>query len=190
MTGPSRFLLRLARWIAGPERGEWIDAMKAEAESISGTSTLWALGCLWASVRDRLAREWRFLLAVPLIGLGPLLLSVVLLFPMASLWHQGVIPKWLIDHSALIEMLPFAVLLGRVRPGRPAYLAATCCFAIGVIVPIAVGWYLGGEPPRTAFGPYSTWYMFRPAVGLTIALAVWLSGAWLGTRSRRWRANG
>jgi hypothetical protein len=131
MTGLSRFLLRIARWIAGPQRCEWVDAMEAEAASASGESTGWAIGCVWASTRDRLRREWRFLVAVPLIGFGPLLLSLVLLFPMTWLWHHGWMPKWLIDHSVLLEMLPFAFLLGRGRPGHAAYVAAAICFAVG-----------------------------------------------------------
>jgi hypothetical protein len=184
MTELSRFLLRIARWIAGPQRREWVDAMEAESAAAGAKSMAWAFGCLWASMRERLWREWRFLVAVPLIGFGPLLLSSVLLFPMAWLWHHGWIPKWLIDHSALFEMLPFAILLGRIRPARTAYMAATICFAVGVMIPLAIGWLAAGESPLVAFGPYSTWYMFSPAVGLIVALLVWLAGAWLGSKWR------
>jgi len=184
MTRTGRLLLGFARWIAGSERAEWIDAMEAEAASAGAQSTAWAIGCLWASIKDRLSHEWRFLLAVPLLGFGPLLLSLILLFPMSWLWHHGWIPKWLIDHSALAEMLPFAFLLGRIRPGRATYVAATICFAVGVIVPVAMGWIALGLSPATAFASYATWYMFSPAVGLSIALFVWLGGALLGSRSR------
>jgi hypothetical protein len=185
MTEFSRFLLRIARWIGGRERAEWIDAMEAEAASSGGHSTTWATGCLWAAIKDRLYRERKFILAVPLAAFGPLVLSLVLLFPMVWLWHHGWIPKWLIDHSALLEMLPFAFLLGRARPGRPAYVAAAACFAFGVMVPVMLGPRAAGESPLVWFGPYATWYMFTPAVGLSIALIVWLGGAWFGSRWKK-----
>jgi hypothetical protein len=190
MTGISRFLIRLARGIAGQERAEWIDAMEAEAASIRGDSTAWAIGCVWAAFRDRFMRDWRFLGAALLVVVGPMLLEILLIYPEGWAWrqpwlHQHPVAEWLFQHSGLLNYLPFAFLLGRIRPGRSAYVAAIICFPIAVFVPLFIFWLKFGGSFLAWFGPGATWYMFSPAVGLSLAVAVNLVGVWLGSRSRR-----
>jgi hypothetical protein len=190
MTATSRFLLRLARWIAGSERAEWIDAMQAEAVSIRGDSTRWAIGCVWAAFSDRFVRERRFLGAALLVVVGPMLLEMLLLYPEGWAWrqpwlHQHPVAEWLFQHSGLLNFLPFVFLLGRSRPGRGAYVAAIICFPLAEFVPLFIFWLKFGGSFLAWFGPGATWYMFSPAVGLSAALAVCLFGVWLGSRSRR-----
>ena len=190
MTGASSFLLHLARWIAGPERAEWIDAMQAEAVSIRGDSTSWSIGCLWAAIRDRFVRERRFLGAALLVAVGPMLLEMVLVYPEGWAWrqpwlHQHPVAEWLFQHSGVLDYLPFMFLLGRTRPGRPAYVAALVGFPIAVLFPLVIFWMKFGTSPLAFFGPGATLYMFTPAVGLAAGVLVSLAGVWLGSRSGR-----
>lgn len=190
MTGTSRFLLRLARWIAGPTRAEWVNAMQNEAVSIRGDSTSWALGCVWAAFRDRLVRERRFLGAALLVVVGPMLLEMLLLYPEGWAWrqpwlHQHPVAEWLFQHSGVLNYLPFMFFLGRSRPGRAAYVAALIAFPIALFLPLVIFWMKFGTSPFAFFGPGATLYMFTPGVGLACALLVSLAGLWLGSRSAR-----
>lgn len=190
MTRTSLLLLRVARWIAGTERAEWIEAMQAEAVSIRGDSTAWAVGCVWAAFRDRVVRERRFLGAALLVVIGPMLLEMLLLYPEGWAWrqpwlHQHPIAEWMFQHSGVLNYLPFMFLLGRTRPGRTAYVAAVIAFPIALFLPLVIFWMKFGTSPLAFFGPGATLYMFTPAVGLAAALVVSLGGVWLGSRAGR-----
>jgi hypothetical protein len=186
MTWISRLLLRIARWIGGPVRAEWLNAMTAEAASIHGDSTVWAIGCAWASFKDRLTREWRFLLAILLLPVAVYVIGFAIFFPVVWLSHAIGLPNWTFVAVNLLLPLPFAFVLGRIRPGLPAYLALPVCFAISVFFPLVIFWIKFGKPsPFSWFGDGATWYMMSPAAGLSCSLLVWLTGTWLGSRSRR-----
>lgn len=185
MTGISRFLLRIARWIAGSERAEWIDAMEAEAESIAGESTAWAIGCVRAALKDRILREWRFLAAILLLPICIYLVQFALFFPIVWLGRQAGLPNWTFVAFDLFLPFPFAFLLGRIRPGLPAYFALPISFAIAVFFPLIVFSIQFGTSPLAFFGPGGTFYMMTPWVGLSCSLFVWLAGVWLGSRSGR-----
>jgi hypothetical protein len=190
MTKISRTLLQLARGVAGPQRAEWIEAMKAEAASAGGDSTPWAIGCLWAAIKDRFVRERAFLGAILLFVAGPYLTMMLLIFPEGWAWrqpwlHQHSVAEWLFQHSGVLYYLPFAFLIGRMRPGRTAYAAAAICFPLAEFVPLFIFWLKFGGSLLAWFGPNATWYMFSPAVGLAAAFAVCLAGVWLGSHSRR-----
>lgn len=194
MTRTSLLLLRVARWIAGTERAEWIEAMKAEAVSIRGDSTAWAVGCVWAAFRDRVVRERRFLGAALLVVIGPMLLEMLLLYPEGWAWrqpwlHQHPVAEWLFQHSGVLDYLPFMFLLGRARPGVPAYVAALIAFPLAEFLPLVIFWMKFGMSPLAFFGPGATIYMFTPAVGLAGAVLVSLIGIWLGSRSGRRAAH-
>jgi hypothetical protein len=185
----SRILFRAARWIAGSERAEWIDAMEAEAASAGAQSTAWAIGSLWASTKDRVVRERAFLGAILLFVAGPFLLGMLLIYPEGWAWrqpwlHQHSVAEWLFQHSGLLNYVPFAFLLGRLRPGRPAYIAAAISFPLAEFIPLFIFWLKFGGSFLAWFGPGATWYMFSPLVGLSAAFALCLVGVWLGSRSR------
>jgi len=181
----SRFLFQIACVIAGRRRRDWIDAMATEAVAIDGNSTGWAIGCLSAAIKDRLAREWQFVLAIPLLSIGAVLLSLALFYPMAWLFTHGWIAGWVFVSSGLLSPLPFAFILGRMRPGRTAYLAALISFVLEVFIPLTIFWAMFGKSPFSWFSEDATWYMMTPAAGLSSALLVWLIGVWLGSRWRR-----
>lgn len=185
MTRTSRILLRIASWIAGSDRTEWIDAMAGEATSIEGDSTVWAAGCLWASVKDRLKREWRFLTAALLLPLCVLALDAILFIPVVDLSQRVGLPGW--TFIAVFLLLPFAFtfILGRLRPGLPAYLAVLPGFFTVHMIPPVIFWVEFGKSPLSWFGRNAHWYNMPPTAGLSAALLVWLTGAWLGSHSRR-----
>ncbi len=184
MTTFSQFALRLARVIAGRDRAEWIEAMATEAQ-LSGNPGAWATGCLWASIKDRIVREWRFILAVLTFPIGAYLFGLALFYPVAWLLRHEWIPAWTFYGAGLLGPLPFAFLLGRLRPGLPAYLASLVIFPIAVFFPLILFWIEFGKSPFSWFGETSTWYNMTPVAGLTCALLVWFGGVWLGTRWRR-----
>lgn len=188
MTALSRFLLRLARWIAGPSRAEWIDAMESEAASTGDNSGAWAAGCLWASIKDRLRRERRFIAAVLLFPFCILAVATLIFLPVVKLCQLLGLPGWSFIVVNLVLPLPFAFALGRLRPGRPTYLALPVSFFLCEMAPLALMWVEFGSSPLSFFGPKGHWYNMSPALGLSCAFAVWLAGAWLGSRSARRRA--
>jgi len=190
MSRTSLFLLQLARWIAGRDRREWADAMEAEALLSESHSTGWAAGCLFASARDRLAREWPFVAAVLLFPICSFLLSLALFFPLSWLWLNHLIPGWISVGSALFAPLPFAILLGRIYPGRRAYSAVPISFVIAMTTPLMVFWWKFGKSPFSWFGHDSTLYMMTPAAGLTCGFLVWLLGAWIGSHMSRRHISG
>lgn len=185
MSALRRFLFGVARRIAGKERREWVEAMEAETASIDGDSTGWAIGCVWAAAKDRLAREWRFILAILMFPVGAYLFSFALFIPTAWLFTHGWIPGWVSVGSALLSPLPFAYLIGRMRPGMRAHIAVSISFLIGLFTPLTVFWVMFDKSPFSWFGEDSTWYMMGPLAGLTCAFLVWQAGAWLGSRSHR-----
>lgn len=184
MTPASRFLLRIARVIAGRERADWVDAMAAEADYTEETAG-WAFGCLFASAKDRLRREGRFLLAVLAFPLGAYLLELATFYPVAWLLRHQLVPVWVLVGTGLLSPLPFAFLLGRMRPGLPAYVGSLVSFPIAVFVPLILFWMEFGKSPFSWFGEDATWFMMSPAAGLACALLVWFAGVWLGSNSRR-----
>lgn len=184
MTGLSRFLLRIARWIAGPARSDWIDAMESEAAS-AGNSAAWASGCLVASVKDRLRQESRFLAAVLLFPFCILILASLIFVPVVELSQVAGLPGWSFIVLDLLLPLPFAYVLGRLRPGRPAYLALPVSFFLCEMSPLMLMWIKFGTSPLSFFGPKGHWYNMSPALGLSSAFLVWIAGAWLGSRSGR-----
>lgn len=188
MTGLSRLLLRIARWIAGPHRAEWIDAMESEAASTSDNSAAWAAGCLLASIKDRLRRDRPFISAVLLFPFCILAVATLIFLPVVKLSELLDLPGWTFIVVNLLLPFPFAFGLGRLRPGRPAFLALPFSFFLCEMAPVALMWVEFGTSPLSFFGPKGHWYNMSPALGLSCAFAVWIAGAWLGTRSARKRA--
>ena len=194
MIGVCRFLLRVARWVAGSKRAEWINAMEAEAASASGPSIAWAAGCLWAATTDRFLRERMLIGAALLVVLGPFVLETLLLYPEGWAWRQAwlqehTLLKWLLSHSGVLDLLPFMFLLGRASPGRLAYAAALICFPLAEFFPLVIFWTKFGTSPLLFFGRGATIYMFTPAVGLSLAFMISLAGVWLGSHWHRRRSE-
>lgn len=177
-----QLFLRFARGIAGAQRSEWIDAMEAEASTLGRDSTPWAIGCFWAAVNDRALREWRFLAAILLLPICVVVLQMILFHPIVAIGRLAGLPDETFIVVFLLLPLPFAFILGRLRPGLPAYFALPVTFVICQMTPLVIFWLKFGKSPFSWFGKDAHWYNMTPTAGLTCAFLVWIVGAWLGSR--------
>jgi hypothetical protein len=191
MSSFNRALFRISRWIAGRDRREWADAMAAEGASTDSNSTAWALGCLWASFKDRAARDWWFVLAILLLPALFFVFKTTVFFWTISLLNEHRISAWLTVTFWILTPLPIAFLLGLMRRGVPLYVGFAIVFAIAEFGMCIFMWLKFGLSPLIWFGPQSNWYKadpnvrIGPLVGITLDALVWLAGAWLGSFTRR-----
>lgn len=195
MTGMSRILLHVARWVAGRKRREWIEAMAAEAAAAGGHSTAWALGCLWASLEDRFWRDWWFAVAIVFLPLFAMAWKGMVFFSTSWLLSSGRIPGWIAVACWILSPFPLVFLVARWRQGLSATVALAIGFVLAEFAPIVLMWVDFGLAPSSWFGPHVHWYKADPnivigaAAGLTLDLVVWLTAAWLGWRSHTARAR-
>ena len=191
MTGTSRFLLHFARWIAGSRRAEWVDAMEAEAASADSYSAGWALGCVWAALKDRFARDWWFIAAILLLPPCAWYLKTSVFFWTSGLLVHNEITPLLAVATWVLRYFPLPFLFAQWRSGRPVYVAAVIGFLVVEFFPIALMWAKFGVSPLIWLGPNANWYKadpnvrVGPAAGLALDLFVWLSAVWLGSTVRR-----
>lgn len=178
---PERLAMRLARFVAGPERRHWMDAMQAELEHLPARRIDWALGSLVAALKDRAAREWRFGIALgilPGFAVAATLLLSAISFAALNAAGLPIVPGYL---AQILAPLPFAVLLGRLRPGWPALWVGAAGFLAYQALPF-VAW-------RLAIGS-GVWFFWGPTlwplgVPLPLVLPIWLLGAWWGATAAR-----
>jgi len=185
MNAFTRVLFRLARWIAGRDRAEWLDAMAAEAEAIKGDSTAWALGCLWAAITDRAHRERRVALAILLIPICINLLEFAVFFPVFWLSQVLGLPGWTFVVVFILLPLPFAFAVGRRMALRRALIISTLSSVTLDSIGVVGFWIMFGKGPEVWFEKGSQIYNMTPILGLTCSLCVWLAGASLGSFTRR-----
>ena len=174
------WLLRLARRIAGRERAEWADAMAAEAEAAGAQSTSWALGCVAAIMRDRLARERRLILSILLIPIAAMIFTIFWFFAVSWLWRNAGLPGFAYSPLMAAAPLPFACHLGMSQPRRIAMLAAPLCFLVYHSFPLIITWMQFGTFFIGGTGIYNLPFL----AGYGLGLSVWLGGAWLGSRQK------
>jgi hypothetical protein len=192
MNAFTRAAFAISRCIAGRDRADWLDAMAAEAESISGDSTAWALGCLWAAAKDRLARDWWFAVAILLAASLAFLWKGAVFFSTSSLLTEHRMAPWFAVMLWILSPLPIACLFAQIRQGRSLYLALAFLFLTVEFGPLLVLWIVSGMSPLAFFsGEQVNWYKADPNVrigpptGITLDALVWLAGAWLGSFTRR-----
>lgn len=183
MTKGAALLIRVARWLAGEPRREWVDAMAAEAEILGAADLGWARGCLWAAAKDRIWRErttLALIVAVPIVAMG---VQMLFFFPEVWLLRQGLLPSWAFPVMAIIKPLPLAWLLGRWC-AHVALSAAALSFVISALLPGLIFWAEFDAAPWIFFGRDATLYGMPVANGLCVTLALWIGAAKLGSRSR------
>ena len=185
MTSVSCILLRIARWIVGRDRVEWVDAMEAEAESIRGDSTLWAAGCVAAALRHRVWHERWFVAAIVGLPIVELVLRLLLFFPVVDAGNALGLPGWTFIVVFVLLALPLGFVLGRSMTMRRALLAALLCGVLLEIAGVVQFWIAFGKGPEIWFQPNSHVYNMRPVLGWTTSIAVWLCGALAGSLARR-----
>jgi hypothetical protein len=184
-----RTAMKLARFIAGPRRNEWLDAMEAELSLLSERRLDWALGSLVAAVKDRVARDW--LPAVALVALpGTAVAAIPVLTMLAvAIGRATGFSQLQLMPLTTFSPLPFAILLGTIRPRASAILKGLLAFAAYQAIP-AIGFSL-------LFGSYVSvrWemnlshYGLLPPSGLIATCLLWCAGSWLGARWARRRRS-
>jgi hypothetical protein len=164
--------------------------MEAEAQSIVGDSTLWAMGCVWASLKDRFARDWWFVPAVILLPIAVFMWKTTVFFSTSS-WviHQR-IPGWMAVTSWIASPFPLVLLFAWWRQGILSRVAVAISFIAIESVPLWMFWQIGLSPAEW-FGPNVNWYKCDPNIrigvagGITLDCLAWLAALWLGSRLRR-----
>jgi hypothetical protein len=193
MTAMSRLLLRVARWIAGKERADWVDGMASEAALSGRKSTAWAAGCLWAAVQDRLRRDWWFPLAILVLPACALIWRAKVFFWTNPVLANHSVPTWIPVAIWILSPFPLVFLFAHWRSGRSALVALAISFVLVEIGPILLMWLILGVPPTSWVGPNVNWYKADPNIvikavpGIALDLAVWMMAAWLGSLSRKAR---
>lgn len=185
LNGVSRLILRLANRIAGPERREWVLAMAAEVDAADERGVGWALGCLGATLKDRIVRDRWFVLA--LAALPPL--ALIVLVPLAMVVdivaRRLGLPVLSLVPLMLLGPLPVAWLLGRMRPTHPPLLVGTLAFLVHQSVPLIAMWWMTGKPPVDFWSPNVTYYMLPAYAGLLLSWSGWIAATWAGGVGRR-----
>lgn len=161
-----RIALGLARFVAGPDRRRWLDAMDAELDHLSARRLDWALGTLVAAVKDRTARDWPravAILALPSAAMAGIPLVVQASSALArttGLPHEQAMPL------LALASLTLAQAIGATRTRGSGGSVLT--FAGRALAAITLSLLFALLPPSALFG--------------TIA---WCAGAWLGARWMR-----
>ena len=176
------WLLRLARWIAGRGRTEWADAMAAEADAAGAQSKSWALGCVRASLHDRVISERKFLLAILVIPIAALVFSLILFFGVAWLSRNVGLPAFAFTAILAVSPLPFAYYLGTLGSRRAALLGAMGCCLLYQGLPMIYFWIQFASRPSS--GSTGTTVLNVASARLHTCLAVWADRAGWDAPSR------
>jgi hypothetical protein len=177
-----RAIMGTARVIAGRERRTWLDAMEAELLTLRSGRLDWALGSFVASVKDRVARDWIFALALTVLPSAALAAVPILSMLSVTIARATGLTTLQLMPVVALAPAPFAFLLGAVRPRLSPWLKGLAAFALYQAIPV-IGFML-------LFGAYVTvrWEANLSAIGLTpplgllSALLLWCAGSWLGSR--------
>jgi hypothetical protein len=176
-----RIVILLARFIAGPERRHWLDAMEAELDALPDRRLDWALGSLVAAAKDRAWRERAYALALvlaPTAALAAIPIASIALSLLAELTSLTVL-----QFTPIIALtpLPFAMALGALNPRRPAFVSGALGFAAYLAIPaialpllFAPYVYVRWEATLSAYA--------LPPSGLVGSLGLWCFGAWAGAK--------
>lgn len=174
-------VIRLARFVAGPERRAWLDAMEAELDHLTSRRLDWVLGSLVAAVKDRWAREWPTLALFAAIPASTAAAVVpVTAIAQSTFSATGISPHLL---GPVLLPLPFlgAVLLGLARPWRRPVITGLLGFALYQAGPSAFMHFAWGS----SFGlwaPNLAQYGVHPAISVAATFTLWSLGAALGVR--------
>lgn len=185
LNGVTWSILRLANWLSGRERREWLAAMAAETEAAGRQSLAWALGCLGAVIKDRLVADRWFLLALAVAPAVAFVVLVVLFLFVAAAARALGLPDAVTAPVMLVGPLPVAWLLGRMRPSYSSVLIGTLGFLAHQAFPLTAMWLLTGVPPIVFWTPNATLYNLPPIAGLLASWLVWIIGVGRGARASR-----
>lgn len=183
-----RIALRLARFVAGPARSHWLDAMEAELDHLPARRLDWALGSLVAAIKDRVAREKLALAALVVLPLAAAAAVLPVTALSAFVLRTAGLPFDGLGAVLVPIPLPFAVLLGAaLRWRRPAVIGALAFAAwqAGPALFLHLAWGNG----MALWGPNLASYGIHPAVPIAGTLALWCVGVCAGAALRNRRAR-
>lgn len=176
----SEAAILLARKVGGPERDEWVRAMAAEWDALEHGKTWWALGCLGASLHDRLWREWHPVAAA--LGAMPLIAgwNTVAITVLAPILRETGAPLAVWIAAYLLNPLPIVALLGYMVPHRARFLGLTTG-GLFVAAPFVASVLVLNVPVAAWLSAVSwPWLIAYP-----FAVGAWSLAASLGGRLRR-----
>lgn len=179
--------MSIARFVAGPERSDWLDAIEAELDHLPARRLDWALGSLVAAVKDRAAREWSFALALVLGPTAALAAIPVIAIASASISGPTGLSTLQLMPLTVLSPLPFAIMLGAVRPRFSPLVAGALGFAAYQAIPAIALTVIMGRYAYFRWEANLSHYGLLPPSGLLATLALWCAGAWLGARWARRR---
>ena len=192
MTGPSRperAIMGHARVNAGRDRRCWLDAMEAELDYLPARRIDWALGSLVAATKDRAAREWRFGIAMIALSGAALFAAVLSGVPLHMLADLTGVSDFRWTPLMALAPLPFAYLLGRIRPFWPPLWLGTAAFLVYQIGPVIVWCATIGSGMQFLWGPNMYSLGIPHPFQVPVVLLVWLAGTWWGAKAGRNRAH-
>jgi hypothetical protein len=136
-----------------------------------------------------MARDWRFLASLIALPAASFVIVLILAFLLAMGGVKfGWSPRVLVP-VMLFGPLPFAWLLGNLRPSASASLVGTAAFLVHQSMPLLAMWILLGIAPTSFWAANLTYYNLPPLAGFTASWLVWVGGAWLGHRTLRDLSN-
>lgn len=183
------WLWRIIRWIGGPDRAEWVDAMEAESVAAAHRSTIWTIGCVGAMLIDRIRRETKSIVWILLLPLVVILLRYALFFPMVAISRAYDLPRWASLSAGIFEALPVAILLGWLTARRGALFPAIAAFLTYHAISMLHWWHFFGQGPSVFFDGSMEIYHLHAQLGMAIDLGVWLLGGLIGARWHRLRRD-
>lgn len=181
-TPATRAILRLAAWIAGPERAEWVAAMAAETHAAGEAGLSWACGSLVTAVRDRTARDWHILVALVILpGSAAAFGAVIGAFAEMAMRSAGLGGGILVP-TMLTTSWGTAYLLGRIKPSLSPVIVASLAFLLYLATPAAILAVAAGIPFHLLWSPNVTIFNLPWQGGIVLGWLAWLTGCWVGTR--------
>ncbi len=180
----TRTLLRLANWIAGEPQANWSAAMAAETDAAGSHGLSWALGCVGAALRMRLATDWKriaLLLAFPIVAYASIGLWIYpVTWAMRADWIGPM--GW-----AVALQIPYMIMMALVARfsgnGLPvlfiAYAAAVILLLPGIVFAV-----LFDKSPFLFLQPEANWLNLPRNQGMAL-LAALLAGSVVAGRLLR-----
>ena len=180
----TRTLLRLANWIAGEPQSNWSAAMAAETDAAGSQGLPWALGCVGAALKMRLATDWKriaMLLALPIVAYASIGLWIYpVTWAMQADWIGPM--GW-----AMALQLPYMIMMVLVARfssnGLPiAFIAYS--IAVIVVLPGIVFAVMFDTSPFLFLQPEANWLNLPRNQGMAL-LAALLAGSVVAGRLLR-----
>jgi hypothetical protein len=182
-----RLVFKLARFIAGPERRHWLDAIQAELDHLPRAHRLdWALGAFVAAVKDAAPRA---LLALGLLIGFPWLAaaaggSPALNLGVAIFRAVGAPFDLLLPATYPLPLLA-GILLGAVHRWRYPVLVGAIAFALHQVGPSLYRHVTYGSSRFYFWSPdMRPLGLDNPWLAIAGIFVLWCVGLWLGTRLR------